>query len=31
MNKTREEFDSLGKVDVPSDKFWGAQPERSSK
>lgn len=31
MNKTREEFDSLGKVDVPSDKFWGAQTERSRK
>ena len=25
----REEFDSLGKVLVPSDKLWGAQTERS--
>ncbi|KQO05416.1 fumarate hydratase [Agreia sp. Leaf244] len=25
----REEFDSMGKVDVPADKYWGAQTERS--
>ena len=25
----REEFDSLGKVLVPEDKFWGAQTQRS--
>ncbi len=27
--KTRTEIDSLGKVEVPSDKFYGAQTERS--
>ena len=26
---TREEFDSLGKVDVPADRYWGAQTQRS--
>jgi fumarate hydratase, class II len=26
---TREEFDSLGKVEVPADHYWGAQTERS--
>jgi fumarate hydratase class II len=25
----REEFDSLGKVEVPADHYWGAQTERS--
>ncbi len=25
----RTETDSLGKVDVPSDKLWGAQTQRS--
>ncbi len=25
----REEFDSLGKVEVPADRYWGAQTERS--
>ena len=29
MIKTRKEFDSLGSVNVPSNKFWGAQTERS--
>lgn len=26
---TRTESDSLGKIEVPSDKYWGAQTERS--
>ncbi len=26
---TREEFDSLGKVQVPADHYWGAQTQRS--
>ncbi|WP_232821038.1 class II fumarate hydratase [Dyella sp. C11] len=26
---TRKEFDSLGTVDVPADRYWGAQTERS--
>ncbi|TRW89088.1 class II fumarate hydratase [Mycolicibacterium sp. 018/SC-01/001] len=26
---TRQEFDSLGTVDVPADKYWGAQTQRS--
>jgi fumarate hydratase class II len=26
---TREEFDSLGTVEVPADHYWGAQTERS--
>jgi len=26
---TREEFDSLGSVDVPADHYWGAQTQRS--
>ena len=25
----RKETDSLGKVDVPADKLWGAQTQRS--
>jgi fumarate hydratase class II len=25
----RQEFDSMGKVDVPADKYWGAQTQRS--
>lgn len=29
MNKTRIETDSMGEVAVPSDKYWGAQTERS--
>lgn len=28
---TREEFDSMGKVDVPADRYWGAQTQRSLK
>ena len=27
--KTRKEKDSIGYVDVPADKYWGAQTERS--
>ncbi len=26
---TRSEFDSLGSVDVPADRYWGAQTQRS--
>ena len=26
---TRSEFDSLGNVDVPADRYWGAQTQRS--
>src|SRR5215468_9969454 len=26
---TREEFDSLGTVDVPANRYWGAQTQRS--
>ncbi len=29
--KFRTEFDSLGKVKVPSDKYWGASTQRSNK
>ena len=29
--KYRTEFDSLGKVKVPGDKYWGASTERSNK
>ena len=29
MNDFRSETDSLGKVDVPADKLWGAQTQRS--
>ena len=29
--KFRNEFDSLGKVKVPSDKYWGACTQRSNK
>lgn len=25
----RSEFDSLGSVDVPADRYWGAQTQRS--
>jgi fumarate hydratase class II len=28
-NKTRSETDSLGSVDVPADRYWGAQTQRS--
>lgn len=29
MTKTRIESDSLGNIEVPADKYWGAQTERS--
>jgi len=29
MNPTRKETDSLGEVNVPADKLWGAQTQRS--
>ncbi len=29
MSKTRTETDSMGAIDVPADKYWGAQTERS--
>jgi fumarate hydratase, class II len=29
-NKTRIESDSMGKIDVPSDHYWGAQTQRST-
>ncbi|MDC0437449.1 lyase family protein, partial [Pelagibacteraceae bacterium] len=29
--KDRFEFDSIGKIKVPSDKYWGASTERSNK
>lgn len=29
MENTRKETDSLGEVDVPADKLWGAQTQRS--
>ena len=29
--KYRYEFDSLGKIKVPSDKYWGASTQRSNK
>jgi fumarate hydratase class II len=29
--KYRSEFDSIGKIKVPGDKYWGASTERSNK
>jgi fumarate hydratase class II len=29
MTKTRSETDSFGAIDVPADRYWGAQTERS--
>ena len=29
--KFRKEFDSLGNISVPSDKYWGASTQRSRK
>ena len=29
MSDLRKETDSLGEVDVPADKLWGAQTQRS--
>ena len=27
--KTRKEFDSMGGINVPNDKYWGASTQRS--
>ncbi len=29
MSTTRLESDSMGTIEVPADKYWGAQTERS--
>ena len=29
IKKTRTESDTMGKVEVPADRYWGAQTERS--
>ena len=29
--KTRKEYDSVGSIKVPVDKYWGASTQRSSK
>ncbi len=29
--KTRKEFDSIGSINVPADKYWGASTQRSKK
>ena len=29
--KTRKEYDSIGKINVPVDKYWGASTQRSKK
>ena len=29
--KTRKEYDSIGGINVPVDKYWGASTQRSSK
>jgi fumarate hydratase, class II len=29
MTNMRKETDSLGEVDIPADKLWGAQTQRS--
>ena len=29
--KTRKEFDSIGSINVPDDKYWGASTQRSNK
>ena len=29
--KYRVEFDSIGRIKVPGDKYWGASTERSNK
>ena len=29
MKKTRTEFDSIGSIEVPADRYWGAQTERA--
>ena len=29
--KFRKEFDSIGSINVPADKYWGASTQRSNK
>ena len=29
--KKRKEFDSIGKIEVPNEKYWGASTQRSKK
>ena len=29
--KSRKEYDSIGSINVPSDKYWGASTQRSKK
>ena len=29
--KTRKEYDSIGSINVPVDKYWGASTQRSKK
>ena len=29
--KIRKEFDSIGGINVPNDKYWGASTQRSKK
>ena len=29
--KLRKEFDSIGSINVPKDKYWGASTQRSKK
>ena len=29
--KQRKEFDSIGSINVPNDKYWGASTQRSNK
>ena len=29
--KNRKEYDSIGQINVPVDKYWGASTQRSSK
>ena len=29
--KLRKEFDSIGSINVPNDKYWGASTQRSNK
>ncbi len=31
MEKTRTEHDSLGEIEVPAERYWGAQTERSRR
>ena len=31
MTKTRTESDTFGSIEVPADRFWGAQTERSRR